>query len=55
MEIGAAGSTASSFIPSLKQWAAMAGWSWDTQQTESFQKAQLLDIFECDKSVLITE
>lgn len=36
MEIGAAGSTASSFIPSLKQWAA-AGWgSWDKRirQTE---------------------
>lgn len=36
MEIGAAGSTASSFIPSLKQWAAAGCGSWDKRirQTE---------------------
>lgn len=33
MEMGAVGSTASSFIPSLKQWAAMAGWSCDNTNT----------------------
>lgn len=43
MEIGAAGSTASSFIPSLKLWAAMVGCSWKTNtQTRAHARTQEL-------------